>query len=108
VTSRGRQLLQAQRDRLPPLDSPPEWIGEDGAKAWHDIVASVPGDVFRLPDGILLSVVARHLAAWRAGSIVKQESVRELYRAFGSFLMPMAARRRLLFPDARPSRSRQV
>ena len=105
MTTRGQLLLIAQRPGRP-LGPPPERLDAAEAQAWHDIVAAVPGDVFRAQDGMMLELAARHLACWREGKI--PDRARHLYRTLGHFLMPMAARRRLLFPCARPSRSKRV
>lgn len=106
MTSRGRLLLRAQRPGKP-LGPPPADADADEAQAWRDIIAAVPGDIFRAEDRQTLAHVATFLAAWRRGGMAPG-ATRALYRWFGEFLMPMAARRALLFPQAKPSRSRRV
>lgn len=103
---RGRLLLLAQRPGKP-LGPPPANADADEARAWSDIVAAVPGDIFRAEDRFTLSHVATMLVHWRRG-VVSLAMARALYRWFGQCLMPMAARRALLFPQAKPSRSRRV
>lgn len=105
--NRKQLLLVAQRPGIP-LGPPPESLDESVRSAWADIVAAVPGDVFRAQDALILAHVARCLAAWRAGTLSGPVWTRHLYRRLGDYLVPMAARRRLLFPDAKPSRSRWV
>lgn len=106
--SRGRALLIAQADRNRPLGDPPSGLTPAGLEAWRDLVAAQPADVFRFPDSLMLWHVAELLGHWRAGKLDRHIWTRTLYRWLGSMLLPMAARRRLLFPDAPPSRSRWV
>jgi hypothetical protein len=98
---RGQRLLIAQADRSPALGPPPDHLGEAERWAWRDIVAACP-DVLRSPDAAYLEMIARTLAAWRAGS-GDRDFLRLLYRMLGDLFVPLRARRRLLFPD-RPRR----
>ena len=104
-------LLQAQANREPPLGPPPDWMQADAVRAWHEIRESVP-DVLRARDGLYLSIVAMTLAESRrriAAGPLEREWLRLIYRMLGDELVPMAARRRLIFGDtAPPSRSRRV
>lgn len=99
--SRGRALLIAQLPG-PPLDPPPEWLTSEQVRAWNEVVAAAPGDVFRLSDTMFMECVACCLSQWRAG-FLGPEWVRELYRMLGKCFIPMRERRRLLFPE-RPRR----
>lgn len=104
--TRGQKLLFAQR-RGPSLGPPSEGLTPDECQAWHDIVAATHA-VFHRQDRFCLEPLARLLAVWRAGLVDRREYTRHLYRGLGHCLVPMATRRRLLFPEARPSRSRLV
>jgi hypothetical protein len=91
--NRGRALLLAQR-KGPKLDPPPHLTAEQ-LEAWRDIVGACH-DVLRRRDAVIVETAAIVLTRWREG----QQStawLRLLYRMLGKLLLPMPARRRLLF-----------
>jgi hypothetical protein len=94
--NRGRILLEAQRRGGKPLGAPPGHLGHDQLQAWADIVRECH-DVLRQSDRIWVEMAAMMLAHWRDGSDRTMERLRMNYRAFGKLLMPMPARRRLMF-----------
>jgi hypothetical protein len=106
MTGRGPLLLRAQRSGRP-LDGPPDWLTPAAVQAWHDVIAAQPADVFRDEDASTLGHLSEALALWHAGRLTG-DWTRALYRWLGTLLIPMANRRALLFPTARPSRSRRV
>ena len=98
---RWRAMLLSQRQaarlKLPPLGGPPDHLGSAAVAAWRDVVREIPlrptGS-----DAISLELIAIMLAVWRSGRH-EREPVLALSRTLGDFFVPMAARRRLLFPD---------
>jgi hypothetical protein len=102
--SRGRLLLLAQRSG-PPLGPPPPWLSEAAVGIWHELVAAAP-DVLRMHDELGLASLCPDIVRWRAG--YRQPGLlRDLYRFMGRCFIPMAERRRLLFPD-RPVKAARI
>jgi hypothetical protein len=95
LSNRGRALLFAQR-KGEPLGTPPTHLDHAQLQAWADIVAASP-DVLRSSDRLWVEMASMLLAHWRSGSDRTMERLRMNYRALGKLLMPMAARRRLMF-----------
>lgn len=108
---RGRRLLLAQADRGPPLGAPPAHLSADAAQAWYEILEAVPLQLSS-SYGFSVDIASCALAGWRrvpAGSAIRVDFVRLMYRLLGEVYVPMAARRRLLYGNlARPSRSRRA
>jgi hypothetical protein len=95
--NRDRTLLMAQRKgRVKPLGAPPAHLAETQLQAWCDIVNQCHDVLRNSSDRIIVELAATLLAHWRAGerSAVR---LRMLYRILGKCLLPMAARRQLLF-----------
>jgi hypothetical protein len=91
--NRGRALLLAQRKGAPL--GPPPHLNADQLEAWRDIVFACH-DVLRRQDAAIVETIAIVLVQWRAG----RQSItwlRLLYRMLGKLLIPMPARRRLIF-----------
>jgi hypothetical protein len=108
MSRRGRMLLlEHDTMGLPPLGPPPDHLGVDGKQAWHDIVraSDLSAEAFRVTDKYGLAIAARELAIWREGDRDRALMI-GLYRALGMSFVPMHERRRLLFPDRAPKRSR--
>jgi hypothetical protein len=78
------------------LGAPPAFLDATQSQAWADIVAAAP-DVLITNDRIIMELAARSLAGWRSGERSKVVWLRLNYRLLGKLLMPMAARRRLMF-----------
>lgn len=97
--SRGRTLLlaQARRRQEAPLGPAPAHLGPPERDAWHEIVAVCP-PVLARPDELALELAAGMLVVVRAQG-GDRETLRLLYRMLGQLLMPMRARRRLIFPQ---------
>lgn len=93
--NRGRALLIAQRKGgRKPLGAAP-FLDKTQSQAWAEIVAACP-DVLSYSDRVFMELAAMILAGWRSGA-QSMESLRLNYRVLGELMMPMAARRRLLF-----------
>jgi len=96
-----------------PLGPMPE-LPEALQAVWHEVVAAVPRGVLCPTDRGKVLGAAGGLVSWRRQAILlalcgpeestQLVSVREAYRVLGQLLMPMRARRQLLFPNRPPRR----
>lgn len=98
-----RVQLANARYKLEPLAGPPELLPGELAPVWREIASamSVPPTT---ADELYLELMTRELAHWRAHG-GDRAALRDLYRGFGQMVVPMRARRALLFPDAAKPRN---
>lgn len=112
MSLRERQFVASLAGGGPP--EPHADVSPEVQAAWREIVAAVPAGVLCPSDRGIVEATAGLLVRWRhyvplvpvlgLEEVSKLLTVREAYRAFGELLMPMRARRRLLFPDRPPRR----
>lgn len=86
-------------DPSPDLDAAPEHLDAELRATWYAIVRAAP-DVLRAQDALIVELAARSIVAARAAPPERAERrrlIRQAYRLLGDCLVPMPARRALLF-----------
>ena len=112
MSQRDRQFIASLEGGGPPEPRPE--LSAEIQQAWREVVAAVPAGVLCPSDRGIVEAAAELLVRWRKlmplvpvldrEEVSQLLSVREAYRVLGELLMPMRARRGLLFPERPPRR----
>lgn len=102
---RKQLILRAQlanaRFKLKPSTGPTDPLPVELAPIWHEIARAMSISP-TTADETYLECLTHEIAHWRTHS-GDRATLRDLYRALGHMLVPMSARRALLFPPSHNS-----